>query len=182
MMGRTEESDIQGKRALEIDPFNPFTLTLYATQRMLTGRYEEAIREYEKAPPNPLAANGLAAANFKLGKMEEALCHFSQRQAMLGDKQLADVLTGPGEPTHRLHQAADILAERSLTQFVKPIELTFMYDWAGNLDEACKWLERGYELRDHDIAYLATLAFTDHFRADPRFKEMLRRVNLPVRD
>ena len=180
MMGRNEESDLQAKRALEIDPFNPFTLTLYATQRMLTGRYEEAIREYAKAPPNPLASNGLAASHFKLGEVEEALRHFSQYWMMLGDNQLAELLTGPGEAKHRLHQAADILAERSLTQFVKPILLTFMYSWAGNLDAAFEWLERSYELRDHDIAYLATLAFSDEFRADPRFEKMLRRVKLPV--
>lgn len=180
MMGRIQESDVQGQRALEIDPFNPFTLTLYATQRMLTGRYEEAIAEYEKAPPNPLASNGLAASNFKLGRMEEALGHVSQYFTMLGNSPLADVLTGPGEPTHRLHKVTDILAELSVTQYVKPILLTFLYDWAGNLDEASRWLERAYELRDHDIAYLATLAFTDEFRADPRFKEMLRRVNLPL--
>lgn len=63
-----------------------------------------------------------------------------------------------------------------------PVLVTYLYDWAGNLDEASKWLERSYELRDHDIAYLAAIYWSDAFEADPRFKEMLRRVNLPVPD
>ena len=64
--------------------------------------------------------------------------------------------------------------------FVKPIGIVELYAWAGELDQAFEWLEKAYELRDHDMAYLAALPLSDAFTTHPRYKEMLRRLNLPV--
>jgi serine/threonine-protein kinase len=182
MLGRKVESDTQSKRALEIDPFNPFTQLLHGIQRGLVGSLDEQITELGKVPPNPLASLMLSWSHYRLGMMAEGLRHHSQCFAMLGDAQVADVLGQTGDPQAVLSQAAEILAERARSTFVKPINIVHLYDWAGDLEKAFEWLERAYELHDHDVAYLAVLFGSDAFRADPRYREMLRRVNLPLLD
>jgi len=181
MLGREVESETQCERALEIDPFNPFTQLLHGMQRGLTGRFEEEIAELEKVPPNPLASVGLAWAHYRLGMMAEGLRHHARYFAMLGDTQIAQLLEQAHDVKAALGQAADILAERSRAMFIKPMVIVQLYDWSGDLDKAFEWLDLAYELRDHEIAYLAVIPASDAFWADPRFIEMLQRVNLPLR-
>lgn len=41
------------------------------------------------------------------------------------------------------------------------------------------WLERGYEDRDPDMAFLNTYPVFDPLRGHPRFQDLLRRMNFP---
>ena len=180
MLGRYEESDVQGKRALEIDPFNPFTQLLFGIQRGLTRRFQEAIDALAIMPPNPLASYQLGWDYHMLGKPEEGVRHFAQYLAMVGNAEAAEALAQAGDPKTASKNAAEILAERSRTTFVKPIVVVMLFAWAGDFDQAFEWLERAFEVRDHDLAYLGALAASDEFAADPRYKEMLQRMKLPV--
>ena len=44
--------------------------------------------------------------------------------------------------------------------------------------KALEWLERGFEIRDPNMPYLG-LPIYDPLRSDPRFQDLLRRMNLP---
>jgi hypothetical protein len=63
---------------------------------------------------------------------------------------------------------------------VKPEMISFFFDWAGEIDRAMEWIEKGYELRDHQIVYSAVSPYSDALRADPRFQDIIRRIELPV--
>ena len=54
-----------------------------------------------------------------------------------------------------------------------------MFDLAGEIDRAIEWLERGYIERDHDMVHLGVAPHSPELRADPRFQDLLRRMNLP---
>jgi len=41
-------------------------------------------------------------------------------------------------------------------------------------------MERSYEMRDHEIVYMSALTTSEGLRTDPRFHEILRRLNLPM--
>ena len=58
--------------------------------------------------------------------------------------------------------------------------ISFFFDWAGEIDRAMEWIEKGYELRDHQIAYSAVSPYSDALRADSRFQDIIRRIELPV--
>ncbi|MGD2120529.1 MAG: protein kinase [Gemmatimonadota bacterium] len=178
---RVEESDEQIARALEIDPFNPFTQMLRGIQRGLTGRHEEAIEQLEVVPPNPLRSFGLSWQHFKLGDMEEGLREYRTYFELLGDQEVATALRDDGSgPQAAMVRAAEVLAERSKHVFVKPNNIIHLFGWGGDIDRATEWFERAYEMRDHEVAYMGALATSDALRSDPRFHEVLRKLDLPL--
>jgi hypothetical protein len=54
-----------------------------------------------------------------------------------------------------------------------------VYIFAGNNDRALDWLERGFEAHDPNMPGLVCQPAFDRLRDDPRFKDILRRMNLP---
>jgi hypothetical protein len=50
----------------------------------------------------------------------------------------------------------------------------------GNKEEALRALEKGYLERAGAMAYLAVDPLWDPLRSDPRFQNLLRRMNLPI--
>jgi len=49
---------------------------------------------------------------------------------------------------------------------------------AGDPNQCLEWLERAYEGRDPNLPYLWYPDF-DFVRSDPRFRDLLKRMNLP---
>ena len=56
--------------------------------------------------------------------------------------------------------------------------LASIYLFAGEKARALEWLEKAFEVRDAALPYLG-LPIYDPVRADPRFQDLLRRMNLP---
>ena len=57
--------------------------------------------------------------------------------------------------------------------------LAYVYAGLGEHDQAIEWLERAREKRDDALTYLAVLSCFDPLRSDPRFQDLLRRMNFP---
>jgi len=183
MLRRVEESDAQIGRALEIDPFNPFTRMLHAAQCALVGRYDQGIAAMAEVPPNPLRSHVLAGMAFALGRIPEGLRHYADFFSLLGDAEVATVLRDNGSgPEASMVRAANLLAERAKHRFVKPNHLVHLFTWGGDLDRAIEWLERSYDMRDHEIAYAAVFWTSDALRADQRFGAFLQKMKLPLSD
>ncbi|MFB3110614.1 MAG: protein kinase, partial [Gemmatimonadales bacterium] len=183
MMQRNEESDAQIKRAVEIDPLNPFTQMLYGIQLGFTGRYDEAIEQLTKVPPNPLRSQGLALQYFNLGRLSEALTHYVRYFELLGDHEMASAMQDDGTgPQAAMIRGAETLVDRAGRTFVKPEGMMILFSWGGDIDRGMEWLERSYEMRDHQVGYAGAVggALNGALRADPRFHEFLRRLKLPV--
>ena len=86
--------------------------------------------------------------------------------------------SGIGKATAML-LAAEELARSSRTVNARPMNVLHLYDAAGKPKLALNWLEKSYQARDIDMPYLAVLVISDEIRSDPRYQEMLRRMNLP---
>jgi hypothetical protein len=54
-----------------------------------------------------------------------------------------------------------------------------MFAHAGENDAALQWLERGYENRESTLMRLGVFWHWLDLHADPRFQDLLRRLNLP---
>jgi tetratricopeptide (TPR) repeat protein len=75
-------------------------------------------------------------------------------------------------------RAAELLVERSRVKFVLPTDIAYLYLSAGDREQALAWLERAYEARDPVMPYLGWPIYAP-LRSDPRFKELVRKMNLP---
>jgi hypothetical protein len=73
---------------------------------------------------------------------------------------------------------ADVLAVRYLDSGRgHAVGIALRYQDAGDNDRAIDWLEKAYEEHDPNLPYLGNPLY-DPLRSDPRFQELLRRMNL----
>jgi hypothetical protein len=79
-----------------------------------------------------------------------------------------------------MHGAADTLAARSRKTLVLPWDVATLYAYAGDKDRCLEWLDRAYVVRDPILPYLWIPDF-DSVRDDPRFRDLLKRMKLPVK-
>ena len=85
-------------------------------------------------------------------------------------------------PQAAMIRGAETLVDRASRTFVKPEGMVILFSWGGDIDRAMEWLERSYEMRDHQVAYVGAVggALNGALRGDPRFHEFLRRLKLPL--
>jgi len=60
-----------------------------------------------------------------------------------------------------------------------PYEIALVYAHLGNAGQAVVWLEKSYQQHDWHMIQLNTLRAWDPVRSDPRFQNLLRRMNFP---
>ncbi len=176
----------QIERALELDPFNPMFQTFYGMDLLFVRRYDEAIAQFRntlRTVPNHRRAHlGLYSAFHQKQMYEEALAEKKVFFAAVGDREVVEALErGYAEAgyTRAMSLAAETLAARSRTTFVPPSHVADLFAAAGENDQALEWLERGYDERDPNMPYLSVARDLDGLRDDPRFQDLLRRMNLP---
>jgi hypothetical protein len=75
--------------------------------------------------------------------------------------------------------AAEKLAARSRTAYVQLSIIAELYANAGKTDEALAWLEKAYDARDPVMPMINVVPTFTSLRSEPRFHELLRRMNLP---
>ena len=184
--GRWEEGMAEMERALELDPHNSFFQSLFGARFLVRRRYDDAIAQYQKVlrtdPNFPFAHRGLWAA-FELKRMyEEALAEARRFFALRGDSEVAEALERgytQGGYAGAMRLAAEKLAARSKLTYVQPTRIARLYLSAGEKDRALDWLEKAYQERNSHLVYINVVPGWDPLRDDPRFQDLLRRLNFP---
>lgn len=69
--------------------------------------------------------------------------------------------------------------ELSKKKYVSSYRIALSYVGLGQIDQAFEWLEKAYEERDHWLVFLKEVPEFDSLRSDPRFQDLLRRMNFP---
>ena len=185
--GRFDESIQENKRALELDPLSINYNTALAFTFFLARRYDQAIEQGAKIlelDPKFIPAyyvRGVAYAQKSMHK--EAMAEFEKAVSISGDDLTA--LTGLGygyAVTGRRADAEKVLArlnKLSKREFVSPVWMAKIYSGLGEKDKTFESLERAYADRSIvSVAYIKTNPMLDPLRSDPRFAELLGRLNL----
>jgi TolB-like protein/Tfp pilus assembly protein PilF len=185
IMKRPEEATAQIQRALELDPFNAMFHGWHAANLTMAGRYDEAIAEFRKAlrasPDLAFAHWMISDIAFSKAMYEESLAEMKAYYA--GDREVEDALTqGYAQSGYRgaMRRAADTLAGRGRKSYVLPSDVAGLYVWAGEKAQALEWLEKALEVRDPNLPSMLNGDPTfETLRSDPRFQDLLRRMNFP---
>ena len=71
------------------------------------------------------------------------------------------------------------LAQASKERYMPALAFAIVHLGLGENDETLAWLEKAYEERFNRLAYLRREGMWQPMRQNPRFPDLLRRINLP---
>ena len=149
-------------------------------------RYEEAIQESRAAldmnPNYQRAYFWLLSAYQAMGLYQEAATALQTLLTLQGASEeevagLADAAALGAEGYWRWMLDYDEERERR-GEYVRPTNFAISFAHLGEKDQAFEWLERAYEEREALLMYLKGSPLFDPLRDDPRFQDLLRRMNL----
>jgi tetratricopeptide (TPR) repeat protein len=186
VLGRSDEGLSHSRRALELDPFNALYHGMYAMVLYIARRCDDALAAVRAGlaihPENPVLWNTLQQLYASLGMRDELLA--ARRQRIAHDLELLaafeqGLAESGGPEAHR--RVAHLMAQRYENRGEgDAFGIARRYVDAADHDRAIAWLERAYEERDPNLLYIGSLPFYDPLRPDPRFQDLLRRMNLPL--
>jgi len=186
-MGRREEALEQGKKALEVDPYNALFRAIYGLTLLMAGRSGEALEQARHAlqiSPNDAPANSIRWEVMHMkGMYEEALAASKPFFTTLGLAPIAELMEQVYQKdgySEAMSLAGNTLAELSQETHISPCFISYLYVYAGNKEEALAWLEKGFEISDPNMPYIIEPAIFELLKDDPRYQELLRKMNLPV--
>ena len=185
--GRLDESIQETKRALDLDPISLNYNDELEFEFFLARQYDQAIEQAAKLleldPKYNSAYYVRGVAYVKKAMYDEAMAEFEKGVSAHPD--YPEALTGLGygyAVTGRRADAEKVLArlnELSKREFISPVWMAKIYSGLGEKDKAFESLKRAYEDRSIvSVAYIKTNPMLDPLRSDPRFAELLRRLNL----
>ncbi len=172
------------------DPINQRLVLLQKGMILSQGRkFDEAIRTLQEAqavePTNevPPFFSGYVYAG--KGLYNEAAAYYRKSVALLGgEKKYSQPLvylaaTYAQMPEKRNESRAILARIEAMSGYNSPALLAAVYSALGEPDKAMELLEQAYINRDLLLRYVGTGYEYDGLRADPRFKTLLKRLNLP---
>jgi tetratricopeptide (TPR) repeat protein len=81
--------------------------------------------------------------------------------------------------TTQAKRIVEDLKEISKTRHVSPYSVALVYSGLNDKDQAFEWLDRAYEARSFGMTLLKLETVFENLRSDPRYKDLLKRMNLP---
>jgi len=186
--GRHAEALAEVKRARELDPLDLRINALEGQFLIHAGRTDEALARLQKAfemDPNYYLAHLFAASGYIEKEMfPEAVAEARKARQVSGASNthplafLGYALAKSGKQAEARALLKELL--KSVTEhYVSSYNIAMICNGLGERDQALAWLERGYEQRDQKMVFLKVEPKWNNLRADPRFRDLMRRVGLP---
>jgi threonine dehydratase len=72
------------------------------------------------------------------------------------------------------------LEQLSRSTYVSPFDVATIYAGLGDRSRTMEWLEKAYEGRVPSLVFLAVDPRFNDLKADPQFRNLLRRIGLPA--
>jgi tetratricopeptide (TPR) repeat protein len=148
--------------------------------------YPQAVQHCQEAltldPDFLLATRVLASAYEYQGRQEDAIAEFEKGvELSKGDPVAKAYLARAYAAFGKRDQATQLLNELlvlSKTQYVSPGEIGGVYAALGQPNEAFQWLNKAFADRTSALIYLRVDRVYDPIRKDPRFDQLLKKMNL----
>jgi serine/threonine-protein kinase len=186
--GRSEEAIAELKRALELDPLSLIISRDLGGAFYLAQQYDQAIEQERKTveldPNFPLAHGYLGLAYVQKSAYKEGIAECEK-----------DLVVSPGNPwalsvlgyafavAGRRAEAQKLLDQLNVISKQRYVQASFMaiiYVGLGEKHKTFEWLEKSYEERSQGLIgnFIKVSPVYNPLRSDPRFQDLLRRMNL----
>lgn len=149
--GQNDNAIANLQTAVDLDPNFWLSHHLLSAAYIQKGAYADAVRETEEAKRlSPFQTHSLAFRGFALAK----------------DGNVAEA-----------RKILDELLVSSRERYIPPCHIAMLYTALGENENALNYLEKAYKEKDVRIAFLKVEPRWDGLRAEPRFVELMKRLN-----
>jgi serine/threonine-protein kinase len=183
---RFDDSLVELRRSEELDPLSPIIGTNLGDTLVFARRYDEAIAQYKRTlvsnPSFAYAHRALGWAYGSKGMYPEAIAE-TRTSIELNNASSAKGFLGLWlAKSGKRDEAVKLLGElkqESTRGYVQSYDFALIYVGLGDKEEALNHLEKHLSSRAETANTYAVAPELDDLRSEPRFKEMLKRMNLP---
>jgi serine/threonine protein kinase/Tfp pilus assembly protein PilF len=183
---RFDDSLVELRRAEELDPLSPIIGTNLGDALVFARKYDEAIAQYKRTlvrnPNFAYAHRALGSAYGSNGMYPEAIAEtrtaIELDHGSAGKGLLGLWLAKSGKREEAVKLLGELKQERT-RGYVQSYTFALIYIGLGDKEEAMNWLEKQMSGRSETANTYAVAPELDVLRSEPRFKEMLKRMNLP---
>ncbi len=184
--GRLDDWSAEVKRALELDPLSPLVKTNLGFYYYAVKEYDLAIDQYLKSlqidPNFAMARFRLGEAYLKTGRHREAIAELQMACALFGDSprglgELGNAYALSGEKG-KAQEVLAKLADFSGRGYSINYDIASVHHGLGDHAKTLEWLEKAVAANEYEVEFLKTNPAWEDLRPDPRFKAILKRMNL----
>ncbi|HEX3100309.1 MAG TPA: tetratricopeptide repeat protein, partial [Pyrinomonadaceae bacterium] len=185
--GRNDQAIEEIKRGLDLEPLDINMGATLAYVYFTAGHNEEALalarKTYELEPVHPIGRWMMSQALTVNGMIAEAISLDEQwlqadptNQFALREAGIAYAKAGRRDKAEEMIRRYREIAK---TQYVPALRIAGIYVALGDKDKAFEELNKAFEARDWELYRLKADPYWISLHNDPRFKQMLKRLNLP---
>jgi serine/threonine-protein kinase len=192
ILRRRDEAIREAESAHRLDPLSTVGFALLGRLLRSDGQYERADKMSQKALElDPAFAGGyagLGATHEKQGRDEQAVAAYLKSESLLGRygagelKVLEEAFRAGGmKAYHRKDTKLRLewLKKQAKPQPVPPYHVATLYAMSEDWDQAFHWLEQAYQRHSCQLPWVNVESYWNPIRSDPRFQDLLRRMNFP---
>ena len=182
-LGRFDEAIAKTKKAVELDPLNPFFQMSLSFYQYWARQYDDAIAQARKTldmDPNSAISHVLLGLSFlKKGDTAGAIAEFQKAKApnpgawYQGYLGYAYAISGNRA---KAEEALRDLEELAKHQYVSPTTFATIYLGLGEKEKCLDWLEKAYDQQDSACWYLKIDQIYDSVGNEPRFKGLVKKI------
>jgi TolB-like protein/Flp pilus assembly protein TadD len=186
-VGRLDEAIAELKEAIRINPVLANPISFLGTMFYYARQYDQAIEEFRNAlelnPTLERAKYGLGLAYMQKSMHQQAVAVLEEAVAspdsgIFAKVGLAQAYAAQGRSAEA-RKLLEELEELSKQRYVPAHRTALVYAALGEKDQAFLWLEKDYQIRDAELVWINVDPGYDNLRSDPRFQDLLRRMNFP---
>jgi len=186
--GRWDETWAELEKMRQLDPNSPFLSLneagIYYHRRDYKSLVQSGQKTVSENPSGWLSHYFLAVGYQGSRKLEEAVTEYKRAiELSQSDSDAVSGLACAYAMMGRRREALTILQQLELQSkgaYTSPYMIAVIYSDLGEKNKAFEFLEKAYQERSPDLAYFLKADLRiDSLRSDPRFIDLLRRMNFP---
>ncbi len=183
-LGRHDEAVAEMRRAMELEPLAIQQGANFAAVLMYARRFDEALEQAKKTydlDPGHVGGQAWLCHTFNAKGMYSESLSVSEKLSRPDYTFLAQM----GYSYAKLGRRSDVESilkqwdEGRKTKYVMSYWIAVTHAGFGDKDAAFAELEKAYQARDWFLQRLKTDPFMEPLRTDPRYSDLLKRLNLP---